>query len=212
MSTEFSYASQKQKYLDISKITLLYGLVLAVGYFLGAYVPKSLVAILLPITLVALIVGWFLRLSRSISLGVYSSIVLILGMGLHVSILYYVSALGAQIVATTAIGVFIIFIVFSFIGAYTKKDLSSLFLMLFVGFMVMLILSLVNLFIIKSALIGVGVSAVFCLLYTVSMIVDMNLVKNTDFGSNEAPMFAFNLILNPIGLFLRLLNIFDYLK
>ena len=211
-TASLSYATPKQKYLDVAKISLYFVLVLAVGYALGYVVPPVVAVVLLPMSLIMLFVGIFMKFSRKVSLGMYLTFYLLLGIALNTVVTHYVSQTSATVVGTTALGVFTIFVVFSLIGAFTKTDLSSMLSMLFVGFMVMLALTLVNIFILQSELVGLAISAVLCLLYMISMIVDINAMKNSDFDMDEAPHHAFNLILNPIGLFIRALdltNIFD---
>lgn len=106
----------------------------------------------------------------------------------------------------------VIFGIFALIGKYTKIDLSKFWIYLLIGFIAIIVLEIVNIFILNESL-----SIFTCILgvviflgytaYDVQRIIksgDLDEVENTSFPI----VFAFNLYIDFINIFLDLLRLF----
>jgi len=102
----------------------------------------------------------------------------------------------------------LIFLIFSLLGKNSNADLSKLRTYLFVALLSILILELINIFVMNNnldmVLCGVGV-----LVFTGYVYYDVNKIINYyDYTDNMAVVGAFNLYLDFINIFLKLLRLF----
>ncbi len=105
----------------------------------------------------------------------------------------------------------LIFAVLAFYGHKTKKDLSKLGIILFVSLLVTIIASVINVFIFKSSTTNVIISAISALIFALYVAYDMKVVKalSNQLDDDKLAIFgAFNLYLDFINLFVRLLELF----
>ncbi|MBQ2639551.1 MAG: Bax inhibitor-1/YccA family protein [Bacilli bacterium] len=105
----------------------------------------------------------------------------------------------------------LIFGILAFYGFITKKDLTKLGAILFVSLIVMIIASLLNVFLLKSSSLDLGLTILGILVFTLYIAYDVNRVKllMDAVGEEKAAVYgAFQLYLDFINLFIRLLELF----
>lgn len=105
----------------------------------------------------------------------------------------------------------LIFGILAFYGFITKRDLTKLGAILFVSLIVMIIASLLNLFLLKSSSLDLGLTLLGILVFTLYIAYDVNRVKMLleTVGEEKAAVYgAFQLYLDFINLFIRLLQLF----
>lgn len=109
----------------------------------------------------------------------------------------------------------IIFALLAFYGYTTKKDLTKLGTILFIGLLGIIISSLLNLLIFKSSGFDILLSSLGALIFTGYIAYDVNKVKHLmlAIGEEKAAVYgAFQLYLDFINLFIRLLELFGKRK
>lgn len=116
---------------------------------------------------------------------------------------------------TSLISIFIITaIIFALLALYgytTKKDLTKLGTIIFIGLIGILIGSLLNMFIFRSAMMDTGIAIIGVLIFVGYIAYDVNKIKYmvTYVGEDKAAVYgAFQLYLDFINLFIRLLELF----
>lgn len=105
----------------------------------------------------------------------------------------------------------IIFAALALYGHTTKRDLSKFGVILFVTLVVSIICSMLNYFIFKNSTLDIAISIISILVFTFYIAYDMKVVRALAFELDEdkvAIFGAFNLYLDFINLFVRLLEIF----
>jgi len=129
-------------------------------------------------------------------------------MGLSFSTIFVVYNLGSIVSAFMAAA--ILFGVMSFYGYFTKKDLSSLGSLLFVGLIAIIIASIVNIFI-GSTVFQMVISAIAIIVFLGLTAYDTQTIRNLVSVDNDGKaevMGALTLYLDFINLFLSLLQLF----
>lgn len=116
---------------------------------------------------------------------------------------------------TSLISIFIITaIIFALLALYgytTKRDLTKLGTIIFIGLIGILIGSLLNMFIFRSAMMDTGIAIIGVLIFVGYIAYDVNKIKYmvTYVGEDKAAVYgAFQLYLDFINLFIRLLELF----
>jgi len=162
------------------------------------------------IILVVAISGAINRLSASVALGLF--LVYAALMGVTLSFIFIAYELGSIVGAfVSAAGMFGAAAAY---GAITKRSLASLGGYLFMGLIGIIIASLVNLFLVKSAAIDFGISILGVLIfvgltaYHVQRIAKGDLAAYTGSMEKGAVLGALSLYLDFINIFLFLLRIF----
>src|SRR5438477_7424729 len=158
-------------------------------------------------TLIAL---QFLRERSPLNLGLLYAFATFQGMALGVILeMYIASGLGAVVTnaaATTAA-------VTLAAGAYgytTKRDLSGLRGILFVGLIGVVVASVVGIFV-QLPLLYIGISAVAAVLFTGFLVFDLNRVARSRGASEgQAILLAVSVYLDILNLFLALLRLFGF--
>ena len=105
----------------------------------------------------------------------------------------------------------IIFALLAFYGYVTKKDLTKLGTIIFIGLIGILIGSILNMLIFKSARMDTGLAIIGVLVFVGYIAYDVNKIKHmVDYvGEEKAAVYgAFQLYLDFINLFIRLLQLF----
>lgn len=105
----------------------------------------------------------------------------------------------------------LIFAALAFYGHKTNKDLSKLGIILLISLLVTFVVSLINLFIFKNPAVNVAISAISALVFSLYVAYDMKVVKllANELDEDKVAVFgAFNLYLDFINLFVRLLELF----
>lgn len=112
-----------------------------------------------------------------------------------------------SIFITTAI----IFALLAFYGYTTKRDLTKLGTIIFIGLIGIIIGSLLNMFLFKSAAMDTGLAIIGVLIFVGYIAYDVNKIKDMVpfVGEEKAAVYgAFQLYLDFINLFIRLLQLF----
>lgn len=105
----------------------------------------------------------------------------------------------------------IIFALLALYGYTTKRDLTKLGTIIFIGLIGILIGSLLNMFIFRSAMMDTGIAIIGVLIFVGYIAYDVNKIKYmvTYVGEDKAAVYgAFQLYLDFINLFIRLLQLF----
>lgn len=105
----------------------------------------------------------------------------------------------------------IVFALLAFYGYTTKRDLTKLGSIVFIGLIGVLIGSLVNMLIFKSAAADMGIAILGVIVFVGYIAYDVNKVKYLvdAVGEDKAAVYgAFQLYLDFINLFIRLLQLF----
>jgi FtsH-binding integral membrane protein len=133
-------------------------------------------------------------------------------MGLSFATIFVVYNMGS--IVTAFMGAAILFGTMSFYGYFTKKDLSNLGSMLFVGLIAIIIASIVNIFI-GSTVFQMAISAIAIVIFLGLTAYDTQRIREMvsyDNSGNAEVSGALSLYLNFINLFLNLLQLFGERK
>lgn len=130
-------------------------------------------------------------------------------MGLSFATIFAIYTMGS--IFTAFMGGAVLFGTMSFYGYFTKKDLSSMGQMMFVGLIAIIIASVVNIFI-GSSVMQMVISAIAIIIFLGMTAYDTQKIrelvaKDTDTGREEV-LGALSLYLDFINLFLNLLQLF----
>lgn len=130
-------------------------------------------------------------------------------MGLSFATIFAVFTMGS--IFTAFMGAAVLFITMSAYGYFTKKDLSSMGQMMFVGLIAIVIASIINIFI-GSTVLQMVISAIAIIIFLGLTAYDTQTIReivsrDSDTGREEV-MGALSLYLNFINLFLNLLQLF----
>lgn len=104
----------------------------------------------------------------------------------------------------------IIFALLAFYGYVTKRDLTKLGTIIFIGLIGIIIGSLLNMFLFKSATLNLGITIIGVLVFVGYIAYDVNKIKHLVpyVGEDKAAVYgAFQLYLDFINLFIRLLQL-----
>jgi modulator of FtsH protease len=180
----------------------------------GAVIGRSLGpgAFLLSIvgSLGTLIALQFLRNKSPLNLGLLYAFATFEGMALGLILdLYVANGLGTVVLnaaATTAA----VTLAAGVYGYTTKRDLSGMQGILFVGLIGVIVASVVGIFV-QLPLLYVGISAVAALLFTGFLVFDLNRVANSRGASEgQAILLTVSVYLDILNLFLALLRLFGF--
>lgn len=133
-------------------------------------------------------------------------------MGLSFATIFVVYNMGS--IFTAFMGAAILFTVMSGYGYFTKKDLSGLGSMLFIGLIAIIIASIVNIFI-GSTVFQMAISAIAIVIFLGLTAYDTQRIREMvshDQNGNAEVSGALSLYLNFINLFLHLLHLFGERK
>jgi len=130
-------------------------------------------------------------------------------MGLSFAVIFAVFAMGS--IVTAFMGAAVLFATMSGYGYFTKKDLSSMGQMMFVGLIAIVIASIINIFI-GSTVMQMVISALAIIIFMGLTAYDTQNIReivsqDTDTGREEV-FGALSLYMNFINLFLSLLQLF----
>ncbi len=133
-------------------------------------------------------------------------------MGVSLATIFAVFTLGS--IFTAFIGAGVLFGVMSFYGYFTKKDLSSMGQMLFVGLIAIIIASIINIFI-GSTVMQMVISAIAIVIFLGLTAYDTQQIREIvtyDSDDGAEIMGALTLYLDFINLFVNLLQLFGVSK
>src|SRR5438067_6365236 len=158
-------------------------------------------------TLIAL---QFLRERSPLNLGLLYAFATFEGMALGLILDLYVASGMGTVVLNAAATTAAVTLAAGVYGYTTKRDLSGMRGILFVGLIGVIVASLVGIFV-QLPLLYVGISAVAALLFTGFLVFDLNRVANSR-GATEgqAILLTVSVYLDIINLFLALLRLFGF--
>lgn len=202
------------KYLGLGLLTTF-----LVGYFssINMTVASLLNNFIVLLILVAseLIIAFTLAIkikdmSNNTAVILYFSYAILTGLTLSsIFIVYEITSIIYVFLASA-----IIFIIFAFIGKNINIDLSKLGTFLFIGLLSIIILEIINIFLLSRNL-NMVLSTITLFVFTLYIAYDINysikLIKYTD-SDNVGVLGAFQLYLDFINIFIRLLNLFGKRK
>lgn len=188
--------------------------VAAVGIFLiGPLVPSSAITPLYLVTLVAMIVASFSRKMYKIAPFFAIAIPLILGIVLSGTLNLFVATGQGGIVAMAAAGTALIFTVMAIWASKSTKNIDSWVNKMFVGLLILIALSVLNMLLFKLSVLSFVISLVVVVLFSGYIFYDIQQVKrNNDNPDAPAALFALNIFLDIYNIFVSLLNIMSFLK
>ena len=105
----------------------------------------------------------------------------------------------------------LIFAALACYGYKTKKDLSKFGVILLFTLIITIITSIINCLLFKNSYVEIAITGISTLVFTFFIAYDINIIKNLadEIGEEKLPIFgAFNLYLDFINLFVRLLELF----
>jgi FtsH-binding integral membrane protein len=158
-------------------------------------------------TLIAL---QFLRDRSPLNLGLLYAFATFQGLALGLILEAYVAAGLGSVVVNAAATTAAVTLAAGAYGYTTKRDLSGMAGILFVGLIGVLVASLVGIFV-QLPLLYIGISAVAAVLFTGFLVFDLNRVANSR-GATEgqAILLAVSVYLDIYNLFLALLRLFGF--
>lgn len=172
--------------------------ILAIGVF-----PIAIVEIVIAIILAARIQ----KMNPLTTKILYIGYCILTGLTFSSIFVYFEMASLINIFIITAI----IFALLALYGYTTKRDLTKLGTIIFIGLIGILIGSLLNMFIFRSAMMDTGIAIIGVLIFVGYIAYDVNKIKYmvTYVGEDKAAVYgAFQLYLDFINLFIRLLQLF----
>jgi modulator of FtsH protease len=191
-------------------------LVSFIGTWVGMeYVPPAMVLPLVVVEVIMLISAFFIRRSRSRSIGylfVYA-FCFISGITIFPSIMHYTQVGGSGLVTTAFLLTVLIFGALTAYAYNSKRDFSFLGGMLFVGMLVLIGFSLIGLFVpaILGGTLGLIIAGGGVLIFSGFILYDISQYKH-GLADEEIPFAVLNLYLSFINLFLYLLRFLGILS
>lgn len=154
--------------------------------------------------------NWALRKNNAILAGIlFTAYSYLTGVTLSIIFLIYTTASIVAIFVTTAA----VFGIMAVYGLVTKRDLSSIGNLCLMGLLGIILISFVNIFILKSTMLDTTISAIGVLIFVGLTAYDTQKIKKNVAASNSqnvtslALYGAFELYLDFINLFLKLLSL-----
>ena len=158
--------------------------------------------------IVAVTLGAFIRkLSPLMAKAFYLLYCALTGLSLCGIFLVYTASSIAYVFLLTSI----VFGIFALIGKFTKADLSKFGIYLFVALIACILCLIINLFV-KSESFNLGISVLLIIVFCGYIAYDINRLLKSDFldenPENKSIYFAFELFIDFINLFIKLLRFF----
>jgi uncharacterized protein len=153
------------------------------------------------------------RISSAVALGLFFVFALTMGLTLGVIVTYYVGTIGASGVVSAFAGAAAIFGGAALYGVVTKRDLTSLGGILFMGLIGLIVVMFAQLFFFPgNSLMNLGIGIIGVVIFTGLTAWDVQKLKNGQMGNinkeSATVMGALMLYLDFINLFLFMLRIF----
>lgn len=171
---------------------------------------KFLILLLFEIGLVIFFSARIRKMSKPTAIVCYSLYSLLTGLTFgSIFLVYELSSLITIFLITS-----LIFLVFSFIGYNTKRDLSKFSMWLFMSLIGILLVGIINIFI-KSSVLEMILSIIGILIFCGYIVYDLNKADAliAEIGEDKGAIFAaFQLYLDFINIFLDLLRLFGKAK
>lgn len=201
---------QKVTLRRVMRVFALMWALTAVGLFIGARLPESVIMPISIATFALLIVMLFIRKIRVLNTIAYM-IPLLIGITLFWTMQFYVDELGAQLVLTVFFATIALFILLGVLG-WLLPDISAIGSYLFGALLVLIVFSLIFMFVPVSNTVLLIVACVAVLIFVLYTIYDFNVMKHGYIDADDVVTHALSLYLDFINLFVRLLEVIWRLK
>lgn len=130
----------------------------------------------------------------------------LMGISTYPTILYYISAIGSEMVLASLGITTAIFGGIALYSSKTKKDFSFMGGTLFAGLTALVLISIVGLFL-RSQIYHLAIAWLGIIIFSGYVLHDVSVIKNRAFTEADVPSLAFNLFLDFINIFIYVLRI-----
>ena len=180
--------------------------------FIGPLVPPAMVLPISIAVLVGLMVASFVRNLLYKFADLFAIVVpAALGPVIYAVVAQYTSAGMGSVVINALLGTAMIFCIMAAIGWTSKKNFMSMGKYLFAIVLGLIAFSLLNIFLLKSAMISFVISIGVLIIFSHYIMYDLQAVKTRAFG-DKASIYALNIFLDIYNIFISLLQILGFLS
>ena len=195
--------------LVLKQFTWMWALT-GVGLFIGSLLSPKIMFPISLITIVLLIVVFFVRNVDFINIIVYILPVLI-GITLFWTTQFYIEQLGNALVFGVLIGTILVFVLLGIIGIMIP-DISAIGNYLLVTLIVLIIFSILFMFFPIGNTVLLVLAGIAVLLFSLYTVYDFNQIRHGYVREREVALMALNLYLDFINLFVNILQFISRLR
>lgn len=189
--------------LVLKQFTWMWGLTGA-GLFIGSLLPSTIILPISILTIVLLIVVFFIRSVSFINIIVYILPILI-GITLFWTTQFYIEQLGSALVFGVFIGTILVFVLLGIIGMMIP-DISAIGNYLLVTLLVLIIFSILFMFFPIGNTVLLVLAGIAVLLFSLYTVYDFNQIRHGYVREGEVSLISLNLYLDFINLFVNILQ------
>lgn len=195
--------------LVLKQFTWMWALT-GVGLFIGSLLSPKIVFPISLITIVLLIVVFFVRNIDFINIIVYILPILV-GITLFWTTQFYIEQLGNALVFGVLIGTILVFVLLGIIGIMIP-DISAIGNYLIVTLLVLIIFSILFMFFPIGNTVLLVLAGIAVLLFALYTVYDFNQIRHGYVREREVSLMALNLYLDFINLFVNILQFISRLR
>lgn len=195
--------------LVLKQFTLMWALT-GVGLFIGSLLPPTIIFPISILTIILLIVVFFVRSVSFINIIVYILPILI-GITLFWTTQFYIEQLGSTLVFGVLIGTILVFVLLGLIGMMTP-DISAIGNYLLVTLLVLIIFSILFMFFPIGNTVLLVLAGIAVLLFSLYTVYDFNQIRHGYVREREVSLMALSLYLDFINLFVDILQFISRLR
>lgn len=189
--------------LVLKQFTLMWALT-GVGLFIGSLLLPTIIFPISILTIILLIVVFFVRNVGFISIIVYILPILI-GITLFWTTQFYIEQLGSALVFGVLIGTILVFVLLGLIGMMIP-DISAIGNYLLVTLLVLIIFSILFMFFPIGNTVLLVLAGIAVLLFSLYTVYDFNQIRHGYVREREVSLMALSLYLDFINLFVNILQ------
>ena len=195
--------------LVLKQFTLMWALT-GVGLFIGSLLPPTIIFPISILTIILLIVVFFVRSVSFINIIVYILPILI-GITLFWTTQFYIEQLGSALVFGVLIGTILVFVLLGLIGMMIP-DISAIGNYLLVTLLVLIIFSILFMFFPIGNTVLLVLAGIAVLLFSLYTVYDFNQIRHGYVREREVSLMALSLYLDFINLFVDILQFISRLR
>ena len=195
--------------LVLKQFTWMWALT-GVGLFIGSLLSSKIIFPISLITIVLLIIVFFVRNLDFINIIVYILPILV-GITLFWTTQFYIEQLGNALVFGVFIGTILVFVLLGLIGIMIP-DISEIGNYLIVTLLVLIIFSILFMFFPIGNTVLLVLAGIAVLLFSLYTVYDFNQIRHGYVREREVSLMALNLYLNFINLFVNILQFISRLR
>ena len=195
--------------LVLKQFTLMWALT-GVGLFIGSLLPPTIIFPISILTIILLIVVFFVRSVSFINIIVYILPILI-GITLFWTTQFYIEQLGSTLVFGVLIGTILVFVLLGLIGMMIP-DISAIGNYLLVTLLVLIIFSILFMFFPIGNTVLLVLAGIAVLLFSLYTVYDFNQIRHGYVREREVSLMALSLYLDFINLFVNILQFISRLR